>query len=180
MFGQERSEASQHGPKMMVMMMMMGGGEDNVVIDGDINHGGSCGRPGARICHSAPCPLSRHRAHPGRGRREVRNQDPDPGPRIQDHLSDQQQGRIQEKKWPGSVTQLRVRLAEEEEESGWSETRPRPGDAGGNHLSDPLPPSSAKFAYKRSSGETSDIRWLGLNRSWLSNRKILNTTVLSR
>ena len=43
MFGQERSEASQHGPKMMVMMMvmmmMMGGGEDNVVIDGDINHG---------------------------------------------------------------------------------------------------------------------------------------------
>ena len=38
MFGQERSEASQHGPKMMVMMMMMGGGEDNVVIDGDINH----------------------------------------------------------------------------------------------------------------------------------------------
>ena len=66
------------------------------------------------------------------------------------------------------------------QESGWSETRPRPGDAGGNHLSDPLPPSSAKFAYKRSSGETSDIRWLGLNRSWLSNRKILNTTVLSR
>ena len=42
MFGRERSEASQHGPKMMMMMMVMmvmGGGEDNVVIDEDINHG---------------------------------------------------------------------------------------------------------------------------------------------
>ena len=98
-------------------MMMMGGGEDNVVIDGDINHwmdgmeeaAGGPG-PGSVTQLRVRCPGTEHTL--------AEEEDPDPGPRIQDHLSDQQQGRTQEKKWPGSVTQLRVRLAEEEEESG--------------------------------------------------------------
>ena len=55
---------------------------------------------------------------PGTEHRLAEEEDPDPGPRMQDHLSDQQQGSTQEKKWPGSVTQLLVRLAEEEEKSG--------------------------------------------------------------
>ena len=107
----------------MVMMMMMGGGEDNVVIDGDINHwldgmeeaAGGPG-PGSVTQLRVRCPGTEHTL--AEEEEESGVQDPDPGPRIQDHLSDQQQGRTQEKKWPGSVTQLRVRLAEEEEESG--------------------------------------------------------------
>ena len=118
MFGRERSEASQHGPKMM--MMMMGGGEDNVVIDGDINHGWTGGRK-LRTARGQDLSLSSVSAVPAPstgGQRKKRSQDPDPGSQMQDHSSDQQQGRIQEKKWPGSVTQLRVRWAEEVEEPG--------------------------------------------------------------
>ena len=90
------------------------------------------------------------------GQRKKRSQDPDPGSQMQDHSSDQQQGRIQERKWPGSVTQLRVRLAEEVEEPGLRNEMDRsPTQAGGcsHHLFDPLPLSSAKFAYKRRSGQ---------------------------
>ena len=108
--------------------------------------------PGSVTQLRVRCPGSQHR-----WQRKKRSQDPDPGPQMQDHSSDQQQGRIQEKKWPGSVTQLRVRLAEEVEEPGLrnemdrSQTQAR---GSSHHLSDPLPLSSAKFAYKRGSGET--------------------------
>ena len=87
MFGQERSEASQHGPKMM-MMMVMGGGEDNVVIDGDINHGWT-----GEEAEDGPGPGSvtqlRDRS-PG----TQQSQDPDPGPQMQDQHTREEVARI--------------------------------------------------------------------------------------
>ena len=137
MFGQERSEASQHGPKMMVMMMMMGGGEDNVVIDGDINHwmdgmeeaAGGPG-PGSVTQLRVRCPGTQH---------TLAEEGEESGIRIQTQAREYRticltSNKVAHKRRSGQDLSLSSvsgwRRKKRKQESGWSETRPRPGDAG--------------------------------------------------